>query len=89
METIENGVTIYAWPVPIIVNVKKLRKNWMQKESQLGKDGFKMYGIEKNVFGLVTVLNQDFTSKREAERYLCMLESTNKNKYIVYSLIEL
>lgn len=53
------------------------------------KAGFKMYGIEKNVFGLVTVLNQDFTSKQEAERYLCMLESTNKNKYIVYSLIEL
>lgn len=48
-----------------------------------------MYGIEKNVFGFVTVLNQDFTSKQEAERYLSMLESTNKNKYIVYSLIEL
>lgn len=53
------------------------------------KVGFKMYGIEKNVFGFVTVLNQDFTSKQEAERYLSMLESTNKNKYIVYSLIEL
>jgi hypothetical protein len=48
-----------------------------------------MYGIEKNIFGVTKILNQKFDSVQEANRYLSILENTNKNKYIVYSLIEL
>lgn len=48
-----------------------------------------MYGIEKNVFGVTKILHQRFDTLQEANRYLSMLDNTNKNKYIVYNIIEL
>jgi hypothetical protein len=48
-----------------------------------------MYSIEKNVFGIVRILHQRFDTLQEANRYLSMLENTNKNKYVVYNIIEL
>jgi len=48
-----------------------------------------MYGIEKNVLGVVITLHQKFESKQEANRYLTMIENSNKNNYIIYNIIEL
>ena len=48
-----------------------------------------MYGIEKNVFGVIKILRQRFESKQEANMYLTMIENSNKNNYIIYNIIEL